>query len=87
LPRAAPISINESRPNPASATDRASIAVNPRNTSRTCPRPACGHVSGENRKTQADFTCVKCAYTANADVVGASNTKRAGLVLRNAHAA
>ncbi|GAA3507617.1 transposase [Streptosporangium album] len=71
----------------AESAGREVIAVNPRNTSRTCPRPVCGHVSGENRKTQADFMCVKCGYTANADVVGASNTKRAGLVLRNVHAA
>jgi putative transposase len=74
-------------PHKAESAGREVIAVNPRNTSRTCPRPECGHVSGENRTSQADFTCVKCGHTANADVVGASNTKRAGLVLRNARAA
>ena len=47
------------------------LAVNPRNTSRTCP--ACGHVSAENRRTQAKFACVECGYENNADVVGAIN--------------
>ncbi|MHB8408308.1 MAG: RNA-guided endonuclease InsQ/TnpB family protein [Acidiferrobacterales bacterium] len=47
------------------------IAVPPRNTSRTCP--ACGHVSAENRRTQARFECVECGYQNNADVVGAIN--------------
>jgi len=33
--------------------------------------------------TQAEFVCVACGYTANADVVGALNVEhRAGLVLR-----
>jgi putative transposase len=34
------------------------VAVPPQNTSRTCP--CCGHVSKENRKTQALFACVQC---------------------------
>ncbi|MFF5212729.1 RNA-guided endonuclease InsQ/TnpB family protein [Streptosporangium sp. NPDC000396] len=69
----------------AESAGRDVIAVNPRDTSRTCAQ--CGHVAKENRKTQADFVCVACRYTANADVVAASNIKRAGLVLRDAHAA
>jgi putative transposase len=52
------------------------IAVPPHNTSRTCP--ACGHVSGENRKTQAKFVCVECGYENNADVVGAINVLERG---------
>lgn len=52
------------------------IAVNPRNTSRTCP--SCYHISKDNRKTQALFLCIACGYTHNADVVGAINIKRAG---------
>jgi len=52
------------------------IAVPPQNTSRTCP--ACGHVSKDNRQTQADFACVECGYENNADVVGAINVLRAG---------
>jgi putative transposase len=70
----------------ADSAGRLLIPVNPRNTSRTCPD--CGHVSGDNRVTQAEFECVACGYTANADVVGACNIEyRAGLVLREAPAA
>ena len=47
------------------------LAVPPRNTSRTCP--CCGHVSAENRQTQARFECVECGFEENADVVGAIN--------------
>jgi putative transposase len=67
----------------AESADREVIAVNPANTSRTCPAPECGHLAKENRLTQADFVCVICGYTANADVVGALNVKRIGLVLRD----
>lgn len=52
------------------------IAVPPRNTSRTCP--CCGHVSADNRQTQARFKCVECGFEGNADVVGAINVLRAG---------
>lgn len=52
------------------------LAVNPRNTSRTCP--CCGHVSAENRLTQARFECVECGYENNADVVGAINILERG---------
>ncbi len=69
----------------AESAGRELIPVNPRDTSRTCPR--CGHVSGDNRLTQAEFVCVACGYAANADVVGALNVAyRAGLVLREAAA-
>ena len=52
------------------------IAVPPQNTSRTCP--ACGHVSAENRQTQAKFECVECGFEENADVVGAINVLERG---------
>ncbi len=52
------------------------IAVPPHNSSRTCP--TCGHISAENRKTQAEFACVSCGFKENADVVGAINLLRAG---------
>ena len=52
------------------------LAVPPQNTSRTCP--ACGHVSKENRLTQARFLCVDCGYENNADVVGAINVLARG---------
>lgn len=52
------------------------LAVDPRNTSRTCP--ACSHVSAENRKTQSRFECVECGYAENADLNAAINILRAG---------
>jgi putative transposase len=52
------------------------LAVNPRNTSRTCP--CCKHVAKENRQTQAKFECVECDYAENADLVGAINILAAG---------
>ncbi|WP_143075391.1 zinc ribbon domain-containing protein, partial [Succinivibrio dextrinosolvens] len=47
------------------------------NTSRTCPK--CGHISKDNRKTQAVFCCKSCGYTANADENAAKNILREGL--------
>ena len=52
------------------------VAVPAKNTSRTCP--CCGHVSAENRQTQAQFLCVACGYANNADVVGAINILERG---------
>ncbi|WP_396333674.1 RNA-guided endonuclease InsQ/TnpB family protein [Burkholderia anthina] len=52
------------------------VAVDPKNTSRTCP--CCGHISAENRKTQALFACIRCGHDANADHVGALNVLAAG---------
>lgn len=52
------------------------IVVPPQNTSRTCP--ACGHVSADNRQTQARFLCVECGFEEHADLVGAINILRAG---------
>jgi len=53
------------------------ILVPPHYTSQTCP--ACGHVSKENRKTQAEFRCVECGYEGHADHVAAMNIKARGL--------
>lgn len=69
----------------AESAGREVVAVNPANTSRTCP--ACGHCAKENRVTQATFLCVDCGYADHADVVGAVNVLRAGLALRDAPAA
>ncbi len=55
------------------------IAVPPQNTSRTCPN--CGHVSANNRQTQAKFACVQCGYENHADVVGAINVLTRGQVI------
>ncbi|UZD16894.1 transposase [Gallibacterium anatis] len=52
------------------------VAVPPQNSSRTCP--CCGHISKENRQTQAHFECVECGYTENADMVGAMNVLARG---------
>jgi len=52
------------------------LAVPAQNTSRTCPR--CGHVSKDNRMSQAVFACVECGFNENADLVGAINILRAG---------
>jgi putative transposase len=69
----------------AESAGREVIAVDPRNTSRTCPE--CGHVAKENRPTQEKFHCVSCGHTAHADTVGATNVLRAGLVRRDANPA
>lgn len=53
------------------------VPVPPQNTSRKCPE--CGHVSAENRKSQAKFVCVECAFSAHADFVAAVNIREAGL--------
>jgi putative transposase len=47
------------------------VAVDPRNTSRTCP--ACGYVDKRNRPNQSTFSCVSCGYSANADTTAAVN--------------
>jgi putative transposase len=53
------------------------VAVPPQNTSRTCP--ACGHVSADNRASQAKFACVACGFEENADLVGAINILSRGM--------
>ncbi|WP_433501692.1 RNA-guided endonuclease InsQ/TnpB family protein (plasmid) [Sphaerimonospora sp. CA-214678] len=65
----------------AESAGRELIAVEPRNTSRTCSR--CGHCARENRVTQAEFACQACGHTAHADVNAAENILRAGLALRD----
>ena len=52
------------------------ITVDPRNTSRECPK--CGHVDKKNRPTQSAFKCMKCSYSGNADCVAAVNIRRRG---------
>lgn len=56
------------------------VAGPPHYTSQTCPN--CGHVSPENRNTQAVFCCVRCGYVDHADIVGAINVLRAGQARR-----
>ena len=52
------------------------FAVPPHHTSQTCP--CCGHISKDNRQTQARFACVECGYENHADVVGAINVLERG---------
>jgi len=55
------------------------VPVPPQNMSRTCP--SCGHVSADNRQTQARFVCVECGFEENADLVGAINILSRGMQL------
>ena len=52
------------------------VRVDPRHTSQTCA--GCGHVSPENRKSQAVFRCVSCGHEDHADLNAARNILRAG---------
>lgn len=47
------------------------VAVDARNTSRTCSR--CGHCEKANRKNQAEFFCLHCHLSINADLNAALN--------------
>jgi IS605 OrfB family transposase len=56
------------------------VAVDPRNTSRTCPE--CGTIDKRNRRSQAEFQCTSCGYSDHADHVGAVNIARRAEVMR-----
>ncbi len=47
------------------------VFVDARNTSRTCPE--CGHGEKANRKSQAEFACLHCGFSDNADRTAARN--------------
>jgi transposase len=47
------------------------VAVDPRNTSRTCPE--CGHIDKGNRLVRGVFLCLQCDHFDHADIVGAIN--------------
>ena len=49
------------------------VQVDPRNTSRTCSE--CGHCEKANRKSQAEFLCKHCGFSANADWNAARNIR------------
>ena len=55
------------------------VPVPPQNTSRACP--ACGVIDGGSRRSQEEFICTECGYTANADLVGATNVLHRGLAM------
>jgi putative transposase len=54
------------------------VAVDARNTSRTCP--ACGCVDKRNRPSQAEFRCIHCALSGHADVFAAQEVARRATV-------
>ena len=54
------------------------VKVNPQYTSQKCSR--CGHISKENRKTQANFVCEKCGNTLNADYNASLNILKSDAV-------
>jgi IS605 OrfB family transposase len=54
------------------------IFVDPRNTSRTCSR--CGYVDKRNRRSQAEFSCLRCGFTCHADLNAARNLADRGHV-------
>ncbi len=54
------------------------IAVDPRNTSRTCPK--CGHIDKGNRFARGLFLCRSCGHFDHADIVGATNIATAAKV-------
>jgi len=56
------------------------VAVDPRNTSRTCP--CCGHVDKANRKSQDKFLCVSCGHSGLADYIAALNIRSRAVVNR-----
>jgi|SRR5262252_1269430 len=56
------------------------LFVDPRNSSRTCSK--CGYVDKRNRRSQAAFSCLRCGYTANADLNAARNLAVRGAVSR-----
>ncbi|MDQ3692960.1 MAG: transposase [Chloroflexota bacterium] len=56
------------------------IAVDPRNTSRTCP--ACGIIDQANRPNQATFSCVDCGFAGLADHIAAIVIGRRAAVIQ-----
>jgi IS605 OrfB family transposase len=54
------------------------VAVDPRNTSRTCF--ACGHIDKASRKSQDRFSCTSCGHAAHADQNAARNIAARGAV-------
>jgi IS605 OrfB family transposase len=53
------------------------VAVDPRNSSRTCSQ--CGCCEKANRKSQAEFTCKHCGFSCNADHNAALVLRQRGL--------
>ena len=58
------------------------IKVDPKHTSQACNE--CGHISKENRKSQAKFVCTACGHSVNADTNAAKNILVRGIHGNNA---
>jgi IS605 OrfB family transposase len=56
------------------------VAVDPRDTSRTCPR--CAYIDKANRRSRSDFCCKSCGLTDHADHIGAINIARRAVINR-----
>jgi IS605 OrfB family transposase len=54
------------------------VFVDPRNSSKTCS--TCGLVDKRNRRSQAEFSCIRCGYTRHADLNAARNLVTRGRV-------
>ncbi len=54
------------------------VAIDPRNTSRTCP--VCGCVDKANRKSQSIFLCIVCGHSGLADYIAAGNISSRAIV-------
>ncbi len=54
------------------------FAVNPKNTSRTCP--TCGTIDKRNRPNQSTFSCISCGFLGHADTVAAGVIASRGAV-------
>jgi len=55
------------------------LTIDPAYTSQECS--ICGHIEKNNRKKQAEFVCLSCGYTANADDNASLNILQRGLML------
>ena len=52
------------------------LLVDARYTSQKCS--SCGHTEKDNRLSQAQFACVRCGHSENADINAAKNVLAAG---------
>jgi putative transposase len=55
------------------------VAVDPRDTSRTCP--CCGLVDKRNRPTRDRFRCIDCGHEGSSDITAAVNIARKGAAM------
>jgi IS605 OrfB family transposase len=68
--------LRQSTTSPARRAGSPTVAIDPRNTTGTCPE--CGVIDKANRKDQAIFSCMLCGCTAAGDVVAHRKIRVAG---------